>query len=255
MEKEIETFSGSESSGIMLSDDFHETKVGHGRFAESNEIVSETGSSKQSVDKGSKKKKGKSSGSMAASATESGLDNQENFPMKSKKNQRKGKDNSSLQVLDSKASVKREPVKTKEHNLKIPSEEWIMQKLTLLVPELADQGLLVLILVLSILLTRKLHVNFITDSDWSNEINFAGIDDSEAIVRPLANYIRPMLINYLKERRNALFTANAERMKRLIDNLQKKLDEVSALRLAFFMLHCVYIPTWIFFRWRLWVII
>ncbi|XP_015874238.3 E3 UFM1-protein ligase 1 homolog [Ziziphus jujuba] len=191
VEKEIETFSGSESSGIMLSDDFHETKVGHGRFAESNEIVSETGSSKQSVDKGSKKKKGKSSGSMAASATESGLDNQENFPMKSKKNQRKGKDNSSLQVLDSKASVKREPVKTKEHNLKIPSEEWIMQKLTLLVPELADQG----------------------------------IDDSEAIVRPLANYIRPMLINYLKERRNALFTANAERMKRLIDNLQKKLDE------------------------------
>lgn len=52
-----------------------------------------------------------------------------------------------------------------------------------------------------------------------------------------------MLINSLKERRKVLFTENAEQMKHLIDNLQKKLDEVSALALAFRMLHFVYIPT------------
>ena len=69
----------------MLSDNLHETRGGHdaSRHAESNEVAGEIGSNKQAVDKGSKKKRGKSSGSMVASASESGLDNQ----MKSKKNQ------------------------------------------------------------------------------------------------------------------------------------------------------------------------
>lgn len=64
---------------------------------------------------------------------------------------------------------------------------------------------------------------------WSNLI---GLDDPQTIIRPLANYMRPMLINSWKERRKALFTENAERMKHLLDNLQKKLDEVSALTMA-----------------------
>jgi hypothetical protein len=38
-----------------------------------------------------------------------------------------------------------------------------------------------------------------------------------------------MLINSWKERRKALFTENAERIKRLLDNLQRKLDEVRAV--------------------------
>ena len=59
-----------------------------------------------------------------------------------------------------------------------------------------------------------------------------GLDDPQAIIRPLANYVRPMLINSWKERRKALFTENAERMKHLLDNLQKKLDEVSDLTMA-----------------------
>lgn len=58
----------------------------------------------------------------------------------------------------------------------------------------------------------------------------AGIDDPQTILRPLANHMRPTLINYLKERRKALFTENAERMKRLHENLQKKLDEVSYVK-------------------------
>lgn len=64
---------------------------------------------------------------------------------------------------------------------------------------------------------------------WSNLI---GLDDPQTIIRPLANYMRPMLINSWKERRKALFTENAERMKHLLDNLQKKLDEVSALTMV-----------------------
>jgi hypothetical protein len=37
--------------------------------------------------------------------------------------------------------------------------------------------------------------------------------------------MKPMLINSLKERRKKIFTENADRMRRLIDDLQKKLDE------------------------------
>lgn len=35
-----------------------------------------------------------------------------------------------------------------------------------------------------------------------------------------------MLLNSLKERRKAAFTQNAQRMKRVFDNLQHKIDEV-----------------------------
>lgn len=59
-----------------------------------------------------------------------------------------------------------------------------------------------------------------------------GLDDPQTIIRLLANYLRPMLINSWKERRKAMFTENAERMKHLLDNLQKKLDEVSAFSVA-----------------------
>jgi hypothetical protein len=63
-------------------------------------------------------------------------------------------------------------------------------------------------------------------------LDLVGIDDTQTVLRPLANHLRPMLINSWKERRKALFTENAERMKRLLDNLQRKLDEVSAVTLA-----------------------
>ncbi|KAK3206163.1 hypothetical protein Dsin_020209 [Dipteronia sinensis] len=78
-----------------------------------------------------------------------------------------------------------------EDNLRVPSEEWVLQKIMMLKPDFEEQG----------------------------------IDDPQAILRPLANYMRPKLINCLKERRKALFTENAERIKRLLDNVQKKVDE------------------------------
>ncbi|KAG2673615.1 hypothetical protein I3760_13G100100 [Carya illinoinensis] len=196
MEKEMESFSVSGSSGIVVSDDSHLVNIARvgndsGRLIESNETGNEPASSKQPIEKGPKKKKGKSSGNALAGAAESGSDKQEYVSTKSKKSQRKGKDSSSLPVSDLKPGAKKESVKIKEENLSVPSEEWVMQKIMTLVPDFEEQG----------------------------------IDDIETILRPLANHLRPMLINSWKERRKSLFTENAERLKRLLDNLQRKLDE------------------------------
>ena len=157
MEKEMKYFSVSKSSGILLSDDsqlVNTAKGGHdsSRSIETYETGSETGNSKQPAEKGPKKRKGKSAGNAIVGAPESVSDNQEYVPTKSKKNQRKGKDTSSLQVSDSKTGAKKESVRTKEDNLSIPSEEWIMQKIMTLVPDFEEQGLLVLTLVLLILI-------------------------------------------------------------------------------------------------------
>jgi hypothetical protein len=157
MEKEMESFSVSGSSGVMLSDESHSVnvaKVGHdsSRLTESNDAGSETASSKQATEKGQKRKKGKSAGNAVSGATESGSDNLEHVPTKSKKHQRKGKDTSSLQVSDSKIGAKKESAKTKEENLSIPSEEWLMQKIMTLVPDFEEQGLLILTSVLLIII-------------------------------------------------------------------------------------------------------
>ncbi|KAJ6755434.1 E3 UFM1-PROTEIN LIGASE 1 [Salix purpurea] len=78
-----------------------------------------------------------------------------------------------------------------EDDLNIPSDDWIMQKILNLVPDFEEQGL----------------------------------EDPQTILGPLANYMRPMLISSLKEKRKTLFTENAGKMRHLLDNLQKKLDE------------------------------
>lgn len=66
------------------------------------------------------------------------------------------------------------------------------------------------------------------------------MDDPETILRPLANYLRPMLQNSWKERRRALLTENADNIKRLLDNLQKKVGEV---RRVVMVLLCVFSVT------------
>ncbi|PON66978.1 E3 UFM1-protein ligase [Parasponia andersonii] len=220
LEKDMETFCVSGSSGVVLSNDLSDIKVGHdsSRFTDSSETVHEMSSNKQATEKGSKKKRGKSSGTAAAaSVTEISVNTQENFAAKSKKGQRKGKDTSSLQVSDSKSAVKKESVKPKEDNNNIPSEEWVMQKISVLVPDFEEQGLLFSMLELSILTT--------TEQEFISLSNVVGIDDLETVIRPLANYLRPKLVDFWKQKRKALFTENAEKMKSLLDNLQKKLDE------------------------------
>lgn len=195
VEKEVESFGLSGSSGIMPSDDSYlikEAKVGQdtNRSSEASETSSESGH-KNVLEKGSKKKRGKSGGNVKSGATESGADDTEYIPTKSKKNQKRGKDTPPSQVSDSKPGAKKDGGKLQEGNLNVPSEEWVIQKIMMLNPDFEEQG----------------------------------IDDPKTILRPLASYMRPMLINYLKEKRKALFTENAEKMKRLLDNLQKKLDE------------------------------
>ncbi|XP_061987299.1 E3 UFM1-protein ligase 1 homolog isoform X1 [Populus nigra] len=180
MEKELEVFRLSGSSGVILSDDFHlvmEAKIrtDSGRSVEVNE---------------KKKKKGKSSGAR----TEILLDDEEIIPLKSKKNQRKGKE-ASLVLSDTKKGAKKDLARTQEDDLNIPSDDWIMQKILTLVPDFEEQA------------------------------DLAGLEDPLTILGPLANYMRPMLISSLKEKRKTLFTENAGKMKQLLDNLQKKLDE------------------------------
>lgn len=142
----METFNLSGSSMGMVFEDLHsvkEVKTAHdsSRFTELNEPGNESGSNKQSVEKGSKKKKGKATGNAKTNIAESGPDNQEYVPTKSKKNQRKGKDTSSLRVSDSNTGAKKESDKSKEDNFSIP-EEWVMQKITKIVPDFEEQGLL-----------------------------------------------------------------------------------------------------------------
>eukprot|EP00258_Populus_trichocarpa_P028765 XP_024444784.1 E3 UFM1-protein ligase 1 homolog isoform X1 [Populus trichocarpa] len=180
MEKELEVFRLSGSSGDILSDDFHlvmEAKIrtDSGRSGEVNE---------------KKKKKGKSSGAR----TEILLDDEEIIPLKSKKNQRKGKE-ASLVLSDTKKGAKKDLARTQEDDLNIPSDDWIMQKILTLVPDFEEQA------------------------------DLAGLEDPQTILGPLANYMRPMLISSLKEKRKTLFSENAGKMKHLLDNLQKKLDE------------------------------
>lgn len=55
------------------------------------------------------------------------------------------------------------------------------------------------------------------------------MDDLDTILKPLANHLRPMLVTSWNERRKAMLAENSDRMKRVLDNLQKKLDEVSSL--------------------------
>ncbi|KAJ1431948.1 E3 UFM1-protein ligase 1 [Sesbania bispinosa] len=192
--KELETLGVSGTSGTVIPGDLqvaNEAKVGYdsSRLNESNEMASDGGANRN-ADKGSKKKKGKTTGNAVANLSESGPDNQEQTSTKSKKSQRRGKDASS-QMSDSKPGSKKESLKKKEDNLSSPSEEWIRQKIRTLIPDFEEQG----------------------------------IDDPETILRPLANQLRPTIISSWMEKKKALLADNAERMKHLLDNLQKKLDE------------------------------
>ncbi|KAI3749982.1 hypothetical protein L2E82_20606 [Cichorium intybus] len=183
MEKDLDT--------ISLPNDLHvakvvksgqETSVIQSDLSETN---SESGSVKQTSDKGSKKKKGKTNTNTKTADNNS--DNQEPVPSKSKKNHRKGKAASSSHVSDPKSNAKKD-----EDTLGIFSEEELCQKITELVPDFEDQGV-----------------------------------DPETVLVPLATHLRPMLLNAWNQRKKAALTDNAQKIKRVLDNLQKKLDESS----------------------------
>uniref|UniRef100_A0A3Q7J1S5 E3 UFM1-protein ligase 1 homolog n=1 Tax=Solanum lycopersicum TaxID=4081 RepID=A0A3Q7J1S5_SOLLC len=190
MEKEMETLTIPGLVGSGPVDEFRvakDAKVGYDNSTiEVNETSSDAGISKQASEKGSKKKKGKSGGNIKMAQAETGTDNQESAPSKSKKSQRKGKVSSGSQTSESKLGARND-----EDSVGGISEEWVIQKITSLNPDFEEQGL----------------------------------DDPEMILLPLAKHLRPLLVNSWKERKKAAFTENTQKIKKLLDNLQKKLDE------------------------------
>ncbi|PIN23947.1 hypothetical protein CDL12_03327 [Handroanthus impetiginosus] len=145
---------------------------------------------KSASERGSKKKIGKATGNAKAGTAES-VPEFEESTTKSKKKQKKGKVISAAGVSDSKLSAKKDAEKME--NPSFLSEESLIQKILTLIPDLEEQGM----------------------------------DDAESVLAPLVNYLRPMLLNSWMEKRKAAFTENAQKMKRVLDNLQRKFDEAS----------------------------
>ncbi|KAL4558280.1 hypothetical protein LXL04_036478 [Taraxacum kok-saghyz] len=88
---------------------------------------------------------------------------------------------------DSKSSAKKD-----DDTPNIFSEEKLCEKINELVPDFEDQGV-----------------------------------DLETVIVPLSGHLKPMLVNAWNERKKAALTDNAQKIKRVVDNLQKKLDESS----------------------------
>ncbi|KAI5666111.1 hypothetical protein M9H77_15964 [Catharanthus roseus] len=193
LEKETETLNLPGSASSRVCEDIHAIKDAadpHDAIDKSKETSNASTAGKTGTEKGSKKKKGKSTGNTKMEMAETDPDYQESAPSKSKKSQKKGKA-SSLQGSDSKPGPRKDTDRMQEESLSVISEEWLIQKIVSLTPDFEEQGLA----------------------------------DSESVLVPLASHLRPMLINSWKERRKAAFTQNAQRMKRILDNLQRKVDE------------------------------
>ncbi|KAK4762433.1 hypothetical protein SAY86_008201 [Trapa natans] len=52
-----------------------------------------------------------------------------------------------------------------------------------------------------------------------------GIEDPLTALKPLANYLRPLLLNSMKEKWKAILMENANKMKQILDDMQRKVDE------------------------------
>ncbi|WOK93753.1 hypothetical protein Cni_G02454 [Canna indica] len=196
VEKEMDTL-----AIVNLSQGLHSSirssnsvKVGvnSGQNTESKEMGDDVSSKHNVPEKGTKKRKGKLTGS-AKGASEDNIENQENLPGKAKKNQRKNKDTGSLDAPAAKSVARKGSGKSKEDNLNVPSDDWIKQKILLLSPELEELG---------------------------------GPEDPNALVESLSSHLRPMLVNSWMKRRDTVLLENAEKRRKLLDNLQKQLDEV-----------------------------
>ncbi|MQM06836.1 hypothetical protein Taro_039665, partial [Colocasia esculenta] len=182
MEKELETL-GYSGPAIQV--------LNSSQQSVSNEAGDDDVADKNISEKGSKRKKGKSTGSAKAVTTENDPASQEIFPTRSKKNQRRNKEIASTDVSGVKMG-NRKAVEKLEENQNIPSEEWVLLKIMTLAPDLEEIG---------------------------------DPDDSQILLRHLAFHLRPMLVSSWKKRRSMLLVETAERRRRLLDNLQRQLDE------------------------------
>ncbi|KAI3450468.1 hypothetical protein Pfo_007133 [Paulownia fortunei] len=195
IEKELENLNITGLSAAGSLDGSHlikDARQGHhdsSSLADPDEYDNQSGIGKSASDKGSKKKKGKATGNAKAGSAEIVPEFVESTATKSKKKQKKGKVIPAAQVSDSKSGAKKDTERM--DNPSFLSEESLIRKIMSLVPDLEEQGM----------------------------------DDPETVLAPLAHYLRPMLLNSWVERRKAAFTENAQKMKRVFDDLQRKLDE------------------------------
>ncbi|XP_068637633.1 E3 UFM1-protein ligase 1 homolog [Aristolochia californica] len=193
LDKEMKAFIHT-SHAFDSSHSVNEAKVGadHVQLSTITETTDSKNGDKVPLEKGSKRKKGKSGGSYKAAPTEDSSVIQENLSTKSKKNLKKQKEASSLQVSDARSAGKKETDKVKDEGTSLITEDWIIQKMLALFPDFEGLG---------------------------------GEEGTNSLVRALTTHLRPMLLNSWKERRAALFMEHVERRRHLLDNLQKKLDE------------------------------
>ncbi|KAL1545185.1 E3 UFM1-protein ligase 1 [Salvia divinorum] len=189
IQKEMENISLSAVGSSETSHLIKDARQGHedsSTLADQDEYDNQSGIGKSAPEKGSKKKKGKSAANVKGGSAESGMELQES----TKKKQRKGKVNPGAQVSDPKSCAKKDTERLDQPSFL--SEKSLIQKIMSMIPDLEEQGL----------------------------------DDPETILAPLAQHLRPMLLNSWMERRKAAFTENAQQMKQLLDDLQRKVDEV-----------------------------
>uniref|UniRef100_A0A0E0KXT3 E3 UFM1-protein ligase 1 homolog n=1 Tax=Oryza punctata TaxID=4537 RepID=A0A0E0KXT3_ORYPU len=192
LEKEMDSFGIKHSAGqgkpLNMSS---EHRIGSGQFSDGKDLGdNDTSSTGASSDRGPKKKRGKVSGSAKGATVEKDDDNEESIPVKGKKAHRKNKDVGSSG--DAKHGGKKASEKTKEDNTNIFPDDLIEQKVLTVAPELEELG---------------------------------GSDDLNGPLKLLSSYLRPMLMDAWMKKRNTMLSENAERRRRLLDNLQKQLDE------------------------------
>lgn len=130
MEKELETLSYNLSAGQVL--EYHQSSV-------LSEADVDDVAGKHIPEKASKKKKGKPTGSAKTVMNESDPASQENITARSKKNQRKSKEAAPVAASVAKTGSIRAAGKVEE-NQNIPSEEWVMQRIMSLAPDLEEIG-------------------------------------------------------------------------------------------------------------------
>lgn len=125
-----------------MCEDIHAIKDAadpHDAIDKSKETSNASTAGKTGTEKGSKKKKGKSTGNTKMEMAETDPDYQESAPSKSKKSQKKGKA-SSLQGSDSKPGPRKDTDRMQEESLSVISEEWLIQKIVSLTPDFEEQG-------------------------------------------------------------------------------------------------------------------
>jgi hypothetical protein len=116
-----------------------EHKTGCGQYSDTKDLGdNDTSSTGVSSDRGSKKKRGKGTGSTKGGSLEKDDDNEESIPIKGKKSHRKNKDAGASG--DVKHGGKKASEKIKEESTNIFPDELIEQKVLAAAPELEELG-------------------------------------------------------------------------------------------------------------------